>query len=756
MALTNVSLMMRPLIALLLLSSLVLHAAPPVPKLNPNEEGATKIVGQIKPAIVKITQLGFDGVDGLGSGFVISADGLIATNMHVVGQGRRLQVEFSDGRTFDVKSIHASDHHLDLAILRIDAKGLKPLKLGDSDKAEQGQPIVAMGNPEGLAFSVVQGVISEVREVEKLPMIQVAMPIERGNSGGPLLDRQGNVLGILTLKSVRTANLGFAMPVNDLKKLLADPNTVPMERWLTIGVLDARTWKPVMGGKWTQRAGVVKAELPGDGFGGRSLCLWQGAEVKEPFEVAVNVKLDDESGAAGLAFCSDGGNVHYGFYPTGGELRLTRFDGPDVYSWTIHATVPSEAYKPGDWNQLRVRLDAERLTCFVNGVQVIEQLDDTFRGGKVGLCKFRNTSAEFKNFRVGSDLRDKPLPADVVARVNTSLEAFLGNASVREQTLQSLVAEKGPGRRALNDLVKEIDAQVAALRQKAVTLRKLGSDLHQRTMAGELAALMAKPEDEISLLQAALILARHDNPEVDIAAYERVLDRMADELREDAEIKKGGEASVKRLNRYLFQENGFHGNRYDYDNRANSYMNEVLENREGLPITLAVLYLELARRLGLDHLFGVSMPSRFMVGFHDRADGKDTDAVRLVDVFDGGTLLSEKEAFTVALGDDAEVEDAFLRPATKPEIVARMIRNLMSLGGHEPMLTDVVPYLGLLIATEPEELRHRFERYLARRTLGDRAGAREDLRSILDNPPVELDEEQLRELHSTYEQLGEH
>lgn len=749
--------MMRTFLAFVLLGPLLVMGKPPAPaSANPNEEGATRIVEKVKPSLVKITQLGFDGVDGLGSGFVISEDGLIATNMHVVGQGRRLQVEFSDGRTFDVKSIHASDHHLDLAILRIEAKGLKPLALGDSDKAEQGQAIVAMGNPEGLAFSVVQGVISELREVDKLPMIQVAMPIERGNSGGPLLSRQGQVLGILTLKSMRTANLGFAMPVNDLKKLMTDPNTVPMERWLTIGVLDPRTWKPVMGGTWTQRAGVVKAELPGNGFGGRALCLWQGPEPKEPFEVAVNVKLDDESGAAGLAFCSDGGNVHYGFYPTGGELRLTRFDGPDVYSWTIHATVPSEAYKPEDWNQLRVRVDDERITCFVNGVQVIEQQDDTFRGGKVGLCKFRNTSAEFKNFRVGSDLRDKPLPADVVARVGKSLDDFLGKKEVREQTLQSLVAEKGMGRRALNDRVKDIDAQVAALRQKAATLRQLGSDLHERTLSQELATLMAKPEAEISLLQAALILARHDNPEVDIPAYERVVAGMVEELRQDPAIKKGGEASVKRLNRYLFQENGFHGNRYDYDNRANSYMNEVLENREGLPITLAVLYLELAQRLGLDHLFGVSMPSRFMVGFYEEGEGKDAEALRLIDVFDNGALLNEKEAFTVALGDGAEVEEAFLKPASKREIVARMIRNLMSMEGYEPVLTEVVPYLSLLIATEPEELRHRFERYLARRTLGDRAGAREDLRSILDNPPEALDEEQLRELHSTYEQLGEH
>jgi len=745
--------LMRPLLALLLVSSLVVRAAPPATRLNPNEEGATKIVEQIKPAIVKVTQLGFDGVDGLGSGFVISADGLIATNMHVVGQGRRLQVEFSDGRTFDVKSIHASDHHLDLAILRIDAKGLKPLKLGDSDKAVQGQPIVAMGNPEGLAFSVVQGVISEVREVEKLPMIQVAMPIERGNSGGPLLDRRGNVLGILTLKSVRTANLGFAMPVNDLKKLMMDPNTVPMERWLTIGVLDARTWKPVMGGKWTQRAGVVKAELLGDGFGGRSLCLWQGTEPKEPFEVAVNVKLDDESGAAGLAFCSDGGNVHYGFYPTAGQLRLTRFDGPDVYSWTIHSTLPSEAYKPGEWNHLRVRVDNERITCFVNGVQVIEQQDDTFRGGKVGLCKFRNTRAEFKNFRVGSDLRDKPLPPEVATRVDKSLDAFLDQPGTRETALQQLMTEKGQGRRALNDRVKEIDAEVAALRQKATTLRKLGTELHQRTMASDLATLMAKPERDISLLQAALLLARHDNAEVDIAAYERVVGRMAEELRTDPQIKAGGEASVLRLNRYLFQENGFHGNRYDYENRANSYMNEVLENREGLPITLSVLYLELAHRLGLDHIFGVSLPSRFMLGFYT---DEEKTAMRLIDAFDGGKLLSEREAFTVALGDDAEVEESFLKPATKAEVVSRMIRNLMSMGESELAITDAIPYLGLMIVTEPHELRHRFERYLARRTIGDLAGAREDLRSILDNPPAELDEEQLRELHSTYQQLGEH
>ena len=74
---------------------------------------------------------------------------------------------------------------------------------------------------------------------------------------------------------------------------------------------------------------------PGTGFGGRSFCL-SGQTVPEvPFEVAVTVRLDDESGAAGLIFHADGADRHYGFYPTGGKLRLTRFDGPDVFTWKI-------------------------------------------------------------------------------------------------------------------------------------------------------------------------------------------------------------------------------------------------------------------------------------------------------------------------------------------------------------------------------------------------------------------------------------
>lgn len=106
------------------------------------------IAARVKPSLVTITFTGRDGsVDGTGSGFVVAADGLIATSLHVIGEARPIKVQFADGQKFDVTEVHAWDRRSDMALIRIDAKGLTPLPLGDSDTLEQGAPIVAMGNP---------------------------------------------------------------------------------------------------------------------------------------------------------------------------------------------------------------------------------------------------------------------------------------------------------------------------------------------------------------------------------------------------------------------------------------------------------------------------------------------------------------------------------------------------------------------------------------------------------------------------------
>src|SRR5207245_242252 len=190
------------------------HPAQP-PALDKSVE---QIAEAARKSVVVITYAGRDGKrQGLGTGFIISADGLIATNFHVLGEARPITVQLADDRRFDVTSVHASDRAADLGVVRIEAKGLVPLPLGDSSGLKEGQAIVALGNPRGLTNSVVSGVISARRQVEGRPMIQVALPIEPGNSGGPLLDRQGRVQGILTMKSVVTNTLGFAVPI-DVRK----------------------------------------------------------------------------------------------------------------------------------------------------------------------------------------------------------------------------------------------------------------------------------------------------------------------------------------------------------------------------------------------------------------------------------------------------------------------------------------------------------------------------------------------------------
>jgi serine protease Do len=710
----------------------------------PKAKSTADLAESIAPSLVKITQLGREGADGIGSGFIVSADGLIATNLHVIGEARRLQVEMNDGKTHAVTSVHATDAHRDLALLKIDVKDLKPLPLGDSKKVRQGESVVAMGAPEGLGFSVVQGVLSATREIDGNDMLQVAIPIEKGNSGGPLLDMQGRVLGILTLKHIKTDNLGFAMPVNALKELIEEPNPVPMNRWLTIGVLNPKLWKPHLGSQWSQHAGVIRADLPGDGFGGRALCLSTQKVPEETFEIAATVKLDDEAGAAGLAFCSDGGDRHYGFYPSGGKLRLTRFDGPDVYSWTILADVPSEAYKPGEWNALRVRVEPEKILCYVNGKKVIETDDTGLRGGVAGLCKFRTTVADFRGFRIGEDLTEKPLEPELASKFRSEIEAHLAQASTRDETLNKLIENPAAGRRMLSEQRKQLE-------EEAAKLRELERELHRRSMTKEIVTELEKPEPEINLLRCTLLLSRHDNPEIDVASYLNAFKGLVADLKDDPEIKKDTPSAIARLNRYLFEENGFHGSRGDYESRSNSYMNEVLDDREGLPISLSVLYIELASKLGIQGVFGVPLPGKFMVGYRDGPEGE----LQLIDVFERGKELTVEQA-ALQLTDSGELAEQYLEPATKRDILLRMLRNLLGSGFEETRaIRESLPYLDLVLAIDPKAAMERLTRAQLRQRVGEKAGAREDVNWLIENFPEDGPPEMVQQLDRWMQMLRE-
>ena len=193
---------------------------------EPTKSLAQKLNEQAKKSIAVITFLNREGeVEGLGTGFVVDKSGLIATNFHVIGEHRPILVKLGE-QELKVISIEASDEKLDLALLRVDAKNLPALTIGDSSKVVSGESVVAIGNPRGLTHSVVSGVVSAKREIDQMPMIQVAIPIEPGNSGGPLLNRKGEVIGIITMKSLYTPNLGFAVEINPLKEMIEKPNPI--------------------------------------------------------------------------------------------------------------------------------------------------------------------------------------------------------------------------------------------------------------------------------------------------------------------------------------------------------------------------------------------------------------------------------------------------------------------------------------------------------------------------------------------------
>src|SRR4051812_45956904 len=165
---------------------------------------------------------------GSGSGFVVSADGFILTNNHVVEGAEQVTVRLLDRREFKAKVI-GTDANTDVAVLKIDAKGLQPVALGNSDDARVGEWVLAIGNPlgEGLTFTVTSGIVSaKGRALQGLPgrgqgsiqdFIQTDAAINPGNSGGPLVSVQGEVIGINSAIASETgfySGYGFAIPIN--------------------------------------------------------------------------------------------------------------------------------------------------------------------------------------------------------------------------------------------------------------------------------------------------------------------------------------------------------------------------------------------------------------------------------------------------------------------------------------------------------------------------------------------------------------
>lgn len=285
------------------------------------------IAQRVLPSVVSISTRTING-GGSGSGFIIDSAGYILTNNHVISDavlsGGKIQVTLNDGSTYTGKVI-GRDASFDLAVLKINASGLKALQFGDSDKIAVGDAVIAIGSPLGLSGTVTTGIISakdravttgdSTAESSYINALQTDAAINPGNSGGPLVDATGAVIGINsaiatlgTTSQAGSIGLGFAIPINQGRKI-ADQlikygvATYPVVgisldvNYMGVGAQISTSGTGILPGSPAQKAGLK---------GGDIIIEFEGKKINSPEELIVSVRSKNVGDRVTLVFMRDG------------------------------------------------------------------------------------------------------------------------------------------------------------------------------------------------------------------------------------------------------------------------------------------------------------------------------------------------------------------------------------------------------------------------------------------------------------------
>ena len=263
----------------------------------------------------------------------------------------------------------------------------------------------------------------------------------------------------------------------------------------------------------------------------------------------------------------------------------------------------------------------------------------------------------------------------------------------------------------------------------------------------------------VGLARAALVIARLEYPRLDPDLYLARLDSMGETARQRIEhdVARCGDGSaltcVRTLNEYLFEDQEFVGNREKYEDPRNSCLNEVLERRTGIPITLALVYLEVARRAGVP-VDGVNFPGHFLVRCAGAPGGEGCGLI--IDPFDRGTLLTEHDCRLLLeqhVGSEMAFDISLLVPATRSQILVRMLLNLKRIYVRMRSFPQARAVTEMLLAVTPSALSELRDRGLLAYHLNDVPNALRDLQTYLRLAGMsELDQE-TREEH---QQIWEH
>jgi regulator of sirC expression with transglutaminase-like and TPR domain len=249
-------------------------------------------------------------------------------------------------------------------------------------------------------------------------------------------------------------------------------------------------------------------------------------------------------------------------------------------------------------------------------------------------------------------------------------------------------------------------------------------------------------DEKIDLIRSALVIARMEYPALDIEEYAGRIERMS--RRAAAHAAGLGAAGVRAvLNQVMFEEANLRGNREDYYDPRNSFLNDVLDRGLGIPITLSIIYMEVARRVGF-LLSGVGMPGHFLLK-HYGDDGQET----LIDCFNRGDILSRQDCqsrLDEIYSGEMALRPEFLHPISRRQILTRMLNNLKTVYLSTRNFRKALPIADLILVIHPRSAEDVKQRALLRYSMGMHALAAEDLDEYLKISPTASDGEEARQM----------